>query len=83
MAEIDPVRRRVYVVLGGGSRGVGKILWFGGDRAIIDGLVVNGSAKAVGWLASVARHVQTGYLFHYAIAMILGLLVLLTVFVVT
>jgi NADH-quinone oxidoreductase subunit L len=69
-------------VFGGGSRGLGKILWFGGDRAIIDGLMVNGSAKSVGRVASITRRVQTGYLFHYAIAMILGLLLLLTWFVV-
>jgi NADH-quinone oxidoreductase subunit L len=73
----------VYLaVFGAGSRGVGKLLWFGGDRALIDGLLINGSAKTVGWVASVVRHVQSGYLFHYAIAMILGLLLLLTWFVV-
>jgi NADH-quinone oxidoreductase subunit L len=72
----------VYLaVFGGGSRGLGKVLWFGGDRALIDGLMVNGSAKGVVWMASVTRHLQTGYLFHYAIAMILGLLLLLTWFV--
>ncbi len=73
----------VYLtVFGGGSRGLGKLLWFGGDRAIIDGLMVNGSAKGVVRLASITRHLQTGYLFHYAIAMILGLLLMLTWFVV-
>ena len=73
----------VYLaVFGGGSRGLGKVLWFGGDRAIIDGLVVDGSAKSVKWIAGVVRYVQTGYLFHYAVAMILGLLLLLTWFVV-
>jgi len=73
----------VYLALfGGGSRGLGKLLWFAGDRAIIDGLIVNGSAKSVGWFASITRHLQTGYLYHYAIAMILGLLLLLTWFVV-
>ncbi len=72
----------VYLaVFGGGSRGLGKVLWFGGDRALIDGVMVNGSAKGVARLASITRHLQTGYLFHYAIAMILGLLVLLTWFV--
>ncbi len=72
----------VYLaVFGGGSRGLGKVLWFGGDRALIDGVMVNGSAKGVARLASITRQLQTGYLFHYAIAMILGLLVLLTWFV--
>ncbi|MGR8918874.1 MAG: NADH-quinone oxidoreductase subunit L [Gammaproteobacteria bacterium] len=65
----------------GGARGAGQVLWRGGDVALIDGLLVNGSARAVGWWAGVVRHVQSGYLYHYAFAMILGLLVLLGVFV--
>jgi NADH-quinone oxidoreductase subunit L len=68
-------------VFAGGSRGLGKFLWLAGDRGLIDGLAVNGSAYSVGWLAAVVRHVQTGYLYHYAIVMILGLLLLLTWFV--
>jgi NADH-quinone oxidoreductase subunit L len=68
-------------VFAAGSRGLGKILWLVGDRGLIDGLAVNGSAYSVGWLAAIVRHVQTGYLYHYAIAMILGLLLLLTWFV--
>ncbi|RDH90040.1 MAG: NADH-quinone oxidoreductase subunit L [endosymbiont of Seepiophila jonesi] len=70
------------LVFAGGSRGLGKILWMVGDRGLIDGLAVNGSARTVGWLAGIVRHVQTGYLYHYAIAMILGLLLMLTWFVV-
>jgi NADH-quinone oxidoreductase subunit L len=66
----------------GGGRAIGRLFWTEGDRRVIDGLIVNGSAKTVGWLAGKARFIQTGYLYHYAIAMILGLLVLLTVFVV-
>ena len=65
----------------GGSRGVGRLLWKVGDVALIDGLVVNGSARVIGWWAGVVRGVQTGYLYHYAFAMIIGLLVLLGVFV--
>jgi NADH-quinone oxidoreductase subunit L len=68
-------------VFAGGSRGLGKFLWLAGDRGLIDGLAVNGSAYSVGWLAAIVRHLQTGYLYHYAIAMILGLLLLLTWFV--
>ena len=64
-----------------GSRKVGSVLSKTGDARIIDGFIVNGSANAVGWLASVARYTQTGYLYHYAFAMILGLVVLLTLFV--
>jgi len=69
-------------VFAGGSRLLGKFFWNVGDKAIIDGVAVNGSAHTVGWLASVVRFIQTGYLYHYAFAVILGLLGLLTWFVV-
>ena len=49
-----------------------------GDVAIIDNVMVNGSARLVGWFASVIRHVQSGYIYHYAFAMIIGILLLLT-----
>jgi len=62
----------------GGARRVGMGLWKGGDVAVIDGVFVNGSARAVGWFAFLARKVQTGRLYHYAFAMIIGILVLLT-----
>ncbi len=68
-------------VFAGGSRLLGKILWKAGDQFLIDGLIVNGSAKSVGFLAGVVRRIQTGYLYHYAFAMILGLLLLLALFV--
>ena len=60
-----------------GGRGFGRFLWEKGDQLIIDGLLVNGTAKAVGRLAGVMRHIQTGYLYTYAFAMIIGLTVLL------
>ena len=63
--------------IAGGSRALGNLLWRGGDVAIIDGAAVNGSARLVGWLASVTRGVQTGYLYHYAFATIIGLSALL------
>ncbi len=66
----------------GGSRLLGRGLWEVGDRVVIDGVAVNGSAQSVGWMASVMRHLQTGYLYHYAFAMIIGLLGLLTWFVI-
>ncbi|AKH20336.1 NADH-quinone oxidoreductase subunit L [Sedimenticola thiotaurini] len=69
-------------IFAGGSRGLGKLFWNLGDRRLIDGLIVNGSARSVGLFAGWVRNIQTGYLFHYAIAMILGLLVLLTWFVI-
>jgi len=55
------------------ARGLGRVLWKVGDEMVIDGGVVNGSAKAVGLLAVVTRGLQTGYLYHYAFAMIVGL----------
>jgi NADH-quinone oxidoreductase subunit L len=67
--------------LAGGSRGLGTLLWNQGDRTVIDGIAVNGSAKSVGWLAGQARYLQTGYLYHYAIAMIVGLVGLLAIYV--
>jgi NADH-quinone oxidoreductase subunit L len=67
---------------GGGSRGLGNRLWQFGDVIFIDGLFVNGSAKLVAWFSSVVRHIQTGLLYHYAFAMIIGVLMLLTLFVI-
>jgi len=63
-------------VFAGGARKLGSFFSSVGDALIIDGLIVNGSAKAVGWFAGVIRHIQTGYLYHYAFSMIFGLLVL-------
>jgi NADH-quinone oxidoreductase subunit L len=65
----------------GGARGTGGALWRFGDVRLIDGLLVNGSARLVGWFSQVMRGVQSGYLYHYAFAMIVGLLALLAVFV--
>ena len=62
----------------GGARMLGTGLWKGGDVGIIDGVFVNGSARLTGWFASVIRHAQSGYIYHYAFAMIIGILVLLT-----
>jgi NADH-quinone oxidoreductase subunit L len=62
------------IVFAGGARGVGKALWQVGDRVLIDGLVVNGSAKLVGWFSGIVRGFQTGYIYHYAFVMILGVL---------
>ena len=62
----------------GGARALGTGLWKGGDVAVIDNLMVNGSARLVGWCAGVVRRVQSGYIYHYAFAMIFGVLLLLT-----
>jgi NADH-quinone oxidoreductase subunit L len=64
-------------VIAGGSRALGRLLWQGGDEAIIDGAAVNGSARVVGWFANVGRGLQSGYLYHYAFATIIGLSILL------
>ena len=63
--------------IAGGSRALGNLLWRGGDVAIIDGAAVNGSARVVGWLANAVRGLQSGYLYHYAFATIIGLSALL------
>jgi NADH-quinone oxidoreductase subunit L len=64
-----------------GARAVGKGLWRGGDVAVIDGLLVNGSARLVGWFSSVVRHFQTGLIYQYAFVMIIGVLVIVSAFV--
>jgi NADH-quinone oxidoreductase subunit L len=65
----------------GGARKVGGLFWRFGDVRLIDGLMVNGSARLVGWWAGVVRHFQSGYIYHYAFAMIIGVFVLVTFFV--
>ena len=75
----DEFNERVF---GAGGRGLGERLWQIGDVVLIDGVIVNGSAKMVAWFASVVRHLQTGLLYHYAFAMIIGVLMLLTFFVI-
>jgi len=64
-----------------GAMGLGRALWRGADATLIDGALVNGSARSVGWASQVIRQLQSGYLFHYAFIMILGLLALLGFFV--
>jgi NADH-quinone oxidoreductase subunit L len=64
-------------VLARGGRALGEFLWKAGDQTIIDGGLVNGSAKTVGALSGVLRKAQTGYLYNYAFAMIIGLAVLI------
>ncbi len=62
------------VVFAGGARLLGGGLWNVGDKGLIDGLLVNGSAKLVGWFSSIVRVLQTGYIYHYAFVMIIGVL---------
>lgn len=68
--------------LAGGARNIGNVLWRVGDVVLIDGLAVNGSAQAVGWFSSIVRQIQSGFLYRYAFAMFIGLLLLLVIFVV-
>jgi NADH-quinone oxidoreductase subunit L len=63
----------------GGARRIGELFWRVGDENLIDGLMVNGTARAVGWFSRVARRMQTGFLYDYAFAMIIGLLVLMSI----
>jgi NADH-quinone oxidoreductase subunit L len=65
-------------VLSAGARLLGRGLWKGGDVAFIDGALIDGSASAVGGLAGLVRRLQTGYLYWYALVMILGLMGLMT-----
>jgi NADH-quinone oxidoreductase subunit L len=68
------------LVFAKGARLLGEGLWNVGDRTLIDGLVVNGSAKVVGWFSSLTRLAQTGYIYHYAFVMIIGILGFLVYF---
>ena len=68
-------------ILARGARALGVGLWKGGDQAVIDGTLVNGSWKLVGWIAGLVRRMQTGYVYHYALVMLLGIFVLMTWFV--
>jgi NADH-quinone oxidoreductase subunit L len=65
-------------VLAAGARMLGTGLWKGGDQAIIDGALVNGSAGLVGRFSGVVRTLQTGHLYQYALVMLLGIFGLLT-----
>lgn len=68
-------------ILARGARLLGTGLWKGGDQGLIDGAMVNGSWKVVGRVSSVVRWVQSGYIYHYAFAMLLGIFILMTYFV--
>ncbi len=68
-------------VLARGARMLGMGLWKGGDQKLIDGALVNGSWKLVGWVSGIVRRLQSGYIYHYAFGMIIGVFVLMTYFV--
>jgi len=62
----------------GGARLLGRGLWKGGDQVLIDGVMVNGSAGAVGWISGLVRLIQSGRIYQYAFGMIFGVVALLT-----
>ena len=68
-------------ILARGARALGTGLWKVGDQKLIDGLFVNGSWKVVAWVSSLVRRLQSGYIYHYAFGMIIGVFVLMTYFV--
>ena len=68
-------------VLARGTRGLGTLLWKVGDQKLIDGALVNGSWKMISWMSSMVRQLQSGYIYHYAFGMIMGIFVLMTYFV--
>ena len=68
-------------VLSRGARVLGTGLWKFGDQKLIDGVLVNGSWKVVGWVSGIVRRLQSGFIYHYAFGMILGVFVLMTYFV--
>jgi NADH-quinone oxidoreductase subunit L len=72
---LDDINQAVFA---GGARRLGGVLWRVGDVAIIDGFFVNGPARVVGWFSGVIRRVQSGFVYHYAFMMIIGVFVLLT-----
>ncbi|MBB3118662.1 NADH-quinone oxidoreductase subunit L [Massilia violacea] len=74
---MDKINEAVFAK---GARLLGEGLWNVGDRTLIDGLLVNGSAKVVQWFSSLVRVAQTGYIYHYAFVMILGILGFLVYF---
>jgi NADH-quinone oxidoreductase subunit L len=73
----DEFYQRVFA---GGARRFGSWLWQFGDVKVIDGTAVNGTARLIGWVSAAVRHVQSGYIYHYAFAMIIGLFLLITFF---
>jgi NADH-quinone oxidoreductase subunit L len=68
-------------VLARGTRALGMGLWKIGDQKVIDGALVNGSWKFVGWMSSIVRRLQSGFIYHYAFGMIIGVFLLMSFFI--
>jgi NADH-quinone oxidoreductase subunit L len=75
---MDELYEKVFAA---GGRGLGRLLWKVGDVAIIDGFFVNGSARVIGWCSAVIRRFQSGFIYHYAFMMIIGVFLLLTLWI--
>ncbi|NLA88865.1 MAG: hypothetical protein GX844_03270, partial [Alcaligenaceae bacterium] len=63
------------------ARLLGEGFWKGGDRGVIDGFIINGSTKVISLVAAMSRKVQSGYVYHYAFSMLVGIIVLISFFV--
>ena len=74
----DSFNERVFA---GGARFIGGKLWQIGDVQIIDGAIVNGTARLIGRISAKVRHLQSGLIYHYAFAMIIGVFLFLTFFI--
>ncbi len=74
----DRFNERVFA---GGARLIGDKLWNIGDIQLIDGTLVNGTANLIGRIAQKVRHLQSGLIYHYAFAMIIGVFLFLTLFI--
>jgi NADH-quinone oxidoreductase subunit L len=75
----DELYQRAFA---GGGRSLARLLWQRGDVQVIDGYGVNGAARSVGRAAARLRHVQSGYVYHYAFAMLIGVFVLVSLYIV-
>jgi NADH-quinone oxidoreductase subunit L len=67
-----------FAVFARGGVKLGRLFWKAGDTAVIDDAMVNGSVSAIHRIAAMTRRLQSGYLYHYVFAMILGLILLLS-----
>jgi NADH-quinone oxidoreductase subunit L len=61
------------IIIVQGTRKLGQFFYAISDLIVIDGLIVNGSGRFIRWFANVARRMQTGFIYHYTLVMILGL----------
>ncbi len=82
---VDYVLKSLYgfdrfneIVFVNGIKKLGNILWKVSDTTMIDTILVNGSARLVGFIGALVRPIQTGYVYHYAFFMIFSLLIILT-----